>query len=295
MAKCPQCGQKIKPWYVKAECPNCGVNMVNYNWEERLEEDSVRAEEAFRKLHINVAKMKYSFAGTKLRIARIPISVFPLFSFLLPLVNVSLSLPFYDSGKTLNIISIVMNVLNFNFGAIPAYLSSDLTGDAALMLVLSIVLLVVSALSLIVTLVFFILNFIHFRSPGMFICNLFGAGGMLGSAFCFNRFCDIMAGTTINAFSGSLSFGAFVGAGLFLVAAVFNLLVSLKSVNVDFEEIVRVQEEKEKEEEERIILERKRKVEEDKKRLESERAEAVRQAEERLRAAEEKELSGKKN
>ena len=83
MAKCPQCGQKIKPWYVKAECPNCGVNMVNYNWEERLEEDSVRAEEAFRKLHINVAKMKYSFSGTKLRIARIPISVFPLFSFLL--------------------------------------------------------------------------------------------------------------------------------------------------------------------------------------------------------------------
>ena len=82
MAKCPQCGQKIKPWYVKAECPNCGVNMVNYNWEERLEEDSVRAETAFRKLHINVAKMKYSFAGTKLRIARIPISVFPLFSFL---------------------------------------------------------------------------------------------------------------------------------------------------------------------------------------------------------------------
>ena len=44
MAKCPQCQHKLMPWNVRAECPNCGVNMVNYQWEERLEEDSIRAQ-----------------------------------------------------------------------------------------------------------------------------------------------------------------------------------------------------------------------------------------------------------
>ncbi len=294
MAKCPHCQYKLKPWNVKAECPECGVNMVNYQWEERLEEDSVKADKAFRTLHVNVAKMKYSFAGTKLRIARIPISVIPLFSFLLPLANISLTLPFYESSESMNIISIVINVMNFNFGGIPAYLTSDLTGDAALMFLLSIVLVAVSALSLIVTLAFFILNFMKFKSRGMFVCNLFGAGGMIGSAICFNRFCDMMAGSTITAFSGSVGFGVFVGAALFLIAAGFNLAVSFKNVDVDFDEIARVQEEKEREEEERAIEERKRKVEEEKKRMEAERAEAIRQAEARLKAAEELEAAGKK-
>ncbi len=294
MAKCPHCQNKIMPWYVRAECPKCGTNMVNYQWEERLEEDSIRADKAFRKLHVTIAKMKYSFAGTKLRIIRIPISVIPLFSFLLPLFNVSLSLPFYESNESMNVISIVMNVLNFNFGGIPAYLSSDLTGDAALMLLLSIVLLVVSALSLPVTLVFFILNFTKFKSRGMFVCNLFGAGGMIGSAICFSRFCNMMEASTITAFSGSVAFGIFVGVALFLLAGAFNLAVSFKNVDVDFEEIARLQEEKEREEEERAIEERKRKVEEDKKRLEAERAQAVKEAEERLKAAEELKKAGKK-
>ena len=78
MAKCPKCGVKLHIWNIKAECPDCGVNIANYDWENRLEQDALEAEAAFAKMRITLAKFKYSFIGTKLRIARIPISVLPL-------------------------------------------------------------------------------------------------------------------------------------------------------------------------------------------------------------------------
>jgi hypothetical protein len=95
MARCPKCDRKLHIWDVKAECPGCGVNIANYDWENRLEQDAIEAEIAFAKLRETLKRFKYSFVGTKLRIARIPISVLPLFSFLLPLGTLAFSMPFF--------------------------------------------------------------------------------------------------------------------------------------------------------------------------------------------------------
>ena len=43
-SKCPNCGEKLKIYHIKAECPHCKANIPNYNWEARLEEDSAIAE-----------------------------------------------------------------------------------------------------------------------------------------------------------------------------------------------------------------------------------------------------------
>ena len=91
MAKCPKCGVKLHIWDIKAECPKCGVNIANYDWENRLEQDAIEAEIAFAKLRDTLNRFKYSFVGTKLRIARIPISVLPLFSLLLPFGTMAVS------------------------------------------------------------------------------------------------------------------------------------------------------------------------------------------------------------
>ena len=118
MAKCPHCGIKLHIWNVKAECPKCGVNIANYDWERRLEEDSVVAEAAFAKLHESMRRFKFSFVGTKLRIARIPVSVLPLFSFLLPLGTLAVSIPYFEQNFTLNAITIVKNIMNLDLGGI---------------------------------------------------------------------------------------------------------------------------------------------------------------------------------
>lgn len=233
MAKCPKCGIKLHIWNVKAECPSCGVNIANYDWERRLEEDSVVAEAAFKKLHETMAKFKYSFVGTKLRIARIPISVLPLFSFLLPLGTLAVSIPFYENKFTLNAITLVLNLLNFDIGGLIKSPGSEIIGDASLKLVLALLFVILSALSLLVSLVFLLLNFKKFNGKGLFVTNFVASLMMIASAICYNSFSAAVASSTLaDAVSGGPSWGIIVSAALFMISAIVNLVVATRPVNI---------------------------------------------------------------
>ena len=250
MAKCPKCNRKLHIWNVKAECPDCGVNIANYDWENRLEQDAIEAEAAFAKLRESVSKFRYSFIGTKLRIARIPVSVLPLFTFLLPLGTMAVSIPFYESGNiTLNAISIVMNILNFDIGGIFKAPSSEIIGDTALNFMLSLLLVVLSALSLLVSLVFLMLNFKKFSSKGLFMTNLIASAMMFASAYFFSQFSAMMEASTLaDAIECGPSWGVFVSGAIFLVSSITNLVVSLQKVEIPPEETEEKAEEKEEEE-----------------------------------------------
>ena len=251
MAKCPHCGIKLHIWNVKAECPKCGVNIANYDWENRLEQDALEAEAAFAKLRESVRKFKYSFVGTKLRIARIPISVLPLFSFLLPLGFATFSIPFYNETITLNAINIVMRIIDNTaiLGAMIKLPGSEIAGDAGLMLLLSFALVVLSALSLLVSLVFLLLNFKKFHSKGLGITNLIASLMMLGSSICFGRLSDMLSASTLSgAFSCGPQWGVYVSAGLFLISSIVNFMVSFEKVKLPpAEEKTEEKEETEKE------------------------------------------------
>ncbi len=49
--KCPKCGKKLSIFYLKQNCPECGCNIMYYDMEKRLEEDSVKAEAEWEKLN----------------------------------------------------------------------------------------------------------------------------------------------------------------------------------------------------------------------------------------------------
>ena len=236
MAKCPKCNRKLHIWNVKAECPDCGVNIANYDWENRLEQDAIEAEAAFAKLRESVTKFRYSFIGTKLRIARIPVSVLPLFTFLLPLGTIAVSIPFYESGKiTLNAIAIVMNILNFDIGGIFKAPSSEIIGDTALNFMLALLLVVLSALSLLVSLVFLMLNFKKFNSKGLFMTNLIASAMMFASSYFFSQFSAMMEASTLADTISNCgpSWGVYVSGAAFLASAIINLCVSLQKVDLD--------------------------------------------------------------
>lgn len=88
MATCPNCGNKIPFWNIKAECKNCGVSIPNYNWMERLEEDNKNAEQAFGVFNRTMNRVRYSLFGTKLRIARLVLTFLPIIAFILPWASV---------------------------------------------------------------------------------------------------------------------------------------------------------------------------------------------------------------
>ena len=70
MAFCPKCGRHLNIWHIKAECPTCGVNIPNYDWEGRLNEDAEKAKIAWSKFNKFTGNFKSALFGNKLRIIR---------------------------------------------------------------------------------------------------------------------------------------------------------------------------------------------------------------------------------
>ncbi len=46
--KCPKCGKKLGLLYLKPECPECGCDINYYDYENRLEQDAIKAEAEFK-------------------------------------------------------------------------------------------------------------------------------------------------------------------------------------------------------------------------------------------------------
>lgn len=63
--KCPKCGKKLSLFNLKPECSECGCNIMNYNMEERLEADSVKAEAEWAKAEALLNKITAPFKKLK--------------------------------------------------------------------------------------------------------------------------------------------------------------------------------------------------------------------------------------
>lgn len=62
---CPKCGEKLSIFYLKPTCPKCGCNLMYYNMDSRLEEDSVKAEEEWERLDKLIDKVTPKFIKNK--------------------------------------------------------------------------------------------------------------------------------------------------------------------------------------------------------------------------------------
>ena len=291
--KCPKCSGKLRIYHVKAECPHCGTNIPNYNWEARLEEDSAVAEAKFSSLYRKLNLLKYSVLGTKLRIARIFMTLIPAVGFILPSayvgsdkdsLNFDLLGLFTDGTNTIKFFGVLFK----DIGGI----LSNLEG-AVLYIMLGLLLML---LSIVVIVVAFFMPLVRFTKPktnagwiadiisilfavgatGMFIA----AGEPAAAAEYFNiGTLEFTAGASADA-----AWGLFVYVALLVVAMVGNLLVSRAEVtseeDLEIERLAKVRIKEEKEEAERI-----RKQEawlEAEKKKEQEHAEKVRKAREAL-------------
>lgn len=291
--KCPKCSGKLKIYHVKAECPHCGTNIPNYNWEARLEEDSAVAEAKFASLYRKLNLLKYSVFGTKLRILRLLMSFIPAVGFILPWAYVTSEKDslYFD---LLGIFTDGTNTIKF-FGVLFKDIGGILSAleGPALYIILGLLFML---LSIVVIVVAFFVPIVKFTKPktnaawitdalsiilavvaaGMFIAAgapAYEAGGFNIGTLEFSQ-----------GASADVMWGLFVYIALLVVAMVGNLLVSKSDIkseeDLEIERLARVRIKEEKEEAERI-----RKQEawiEAEKKKEEEHAEKVRKAREAL-------------
>lgn len=101
--KCPKCGAELSPFYLKPNCPKCGVNIMQYGFDERIENDRLKAEKEWDKFDNFLSGIKKSTIGS-------PVAVIRLVSFLLPVI--ALLSPVYKvDGAGVNLISVIKSII----------------------------------------------------------------------------------------------------------------------------------------------------------------------------------------
>lgn len=301
-SKCPNCGQEIKWYNLKADCSACGVSIPNFNWEARLEEDNKKAEEKFGAFYKTLNILKYSIFGTKLRIARIVMSFIPIIGVIVPwarlsgdsaALNFDLLGIFTEGSSTIDFFGILFKDIG---GVINTISAEGFAGPVSYMM-LGLLFVLLSIVTLVVA---FFLIFITFKKPktkAMWITDIIG---LLFTCVAVYFFASVsgkigaepfsIATLTFENASAGVMWGIFVYMALNLVAFLGNLLVSRADVKSEEElenerlEKVRIKEEKE----EQARIKKEQQKLEAKKRAEEEQAEKVRKAKEALSKKEKK-------
>ena len=228
MAVCPKCGKHLNIWHVKAECPYCKVNIPNYNWEERLNEDAANAAAAWTKFRKFTGNFKSALFGSKLRILRFIFTFVPLVLLILPLANYSINLPFvYADSVNMTLVDFTLNtLLSLNWGSLASLVKSSFVGASTGMLFTSIILIYLA-------IVFGVLNFVFVlaKAPklkagsNITLCVLstlcFACAGIL-----FTVSVSLSESTSIAFISGSVQYGILVGVGIFALNTVLNGIIN---------------------------------------------------------------------
>ncbi len=226
-SKCPECGHTLKLWNVKAECPKCGVNIANHQWEKRLNDDADFAENAFARFHYKLQNFKSAVFGTKLRIVRLILTFAPLIALVLPLYDFKLNLPFNQSEHSLSFLTFILDyLLKTDIGSVIKLMGGEVLGTAATMVVIACVLMLLAV-------VFGVLNFFVLLLAGIkmkyvfnIVLNVLATVCWAVSAVFFAQFtnaCETLGGGIVT--ECSLGFGFIVGCVLFLVNVIMNIVV----------------------------------------------------------------------
>ena len=301
-SSCPNCGKKLHWYDVKAECSNCGISIPNFNWEERLEADNELAERKFASFYRGLNRLAYSIWGTKLRIARIVLSVIPVIGFILPWATLksdaeSVGLDLFGMTCSKSLIDLFgdffgntnLYITNMGYEGFSGTLS--FTMYAVLCMVLSLLFAVIA---------FFLILILakHSKTKVITVFECLSVASAIASAVCFTlgvKGAPAELGINFGSFpvynaTGGVAWGFYVALALLLVAVGINAAVAKAPAKSDEtleeERLERkaIKEKKEQEEALRKEIER----EEAEKREKEEQARIVEEAKAKLAAREAK-------
>ena len=174
-----------------------------------------------------MANFKSAVVGSKLRIARLILTFAPLIALVLPLYSFKLTLPFYTGEKTVSFLTFVLDyLLETDIGSVLKLIGGEVIGDAALMVVIACVLLLLAV-------VCGVLNFFVLLIAGIKLKYVFNVVLNAISTVCwaiaaiffvqFSSICSSLGGGIIT--ECSIGIGFLVGVALFLVNLTLNIIV----------------------------------------------------------------------
>lgn len=228
MALCPKCHGILNLWNIKAECPYCGVNIPNYNWEASLDADAEKAEKAWAKFRIFTGNLKSALFGNLFRIVRFACTFLPLVVLILPLANYTLNLPFLGEGSTnFTLLDFSMNtLLSLNWGSLLGLMSAETLGSPVSMLIISILLTYLAIVFGVVNFVFVLLKAPSLKAGANIVLCVLSTLSFAIAGVLFTISVSQIGATSTAFLDGSVQFGLFVGIALFALNVILNVLIN---------------------------------------------------------------------
>ncbi len=119
MADCPKCGKHLRMIDWRQTCPHCGVNLIYFRSNEKLLDDSEKAEIEHAHSQPRIDRAKAAYFGSPVAIARFVMTILPVVTLLIPFVKFSGA----QGTKLINLVSVVNffrgGGLNTMLGALP--------------------------------------------------------------------------------------------------------------------------------------------------------------------------------
>ncbi len=237
MANCPKCGHKLTFFDWRPNCPKCGVNLVYYGLDEKLMDEADSAELEHAHLQKKIDRLKASFVGSPLAIARIFLSLLPIGALMLPLASVTFSGPMIEqTTKSINAVEIYNLASSLDFGALFTMMGSKLVGSAFTSYFIALV-------GILLSLVFIIVGLFALTSA----CGPHGKGRnivnncisivtAIVSVIFFSRFATQINGVFPEFVSGKLGIGVIVYFVSLALLLGINILIASKGDYVKYKQ-----------------------------------------------------------
>ena len=131
-SSCPKCGTALKIYQMSPYCKKCGVHLMFASFEGQFEKDRRIAEMSMANFRYSMVKLKSAYTGGRAQKMRIGFAFIPLLALLLPLGNVAVHTPVYDSTFTVNAIDVIMKAfMGGLFGQLGAFAQGPVFGAVA--------------------------------------------------------------------------------------------------------------------------------------------------------------------
>lgn len=237
MANCPKCGRKLTIFDWKPNCPQCGVNLVYYGMEERLLNEADAAEAEHARLQKRIDRLKASFVGSKLTIARIFLSIIPIAMLMLPLCSVTYSGPFIEQTTTnINAIEIYNLVSSLDFDALFTMIGSSLLGTSFIGYAGSLVCVLLSLVFVIVSLLMLTIACGRRGNARNITLNSIAIILAVASIVLFNVFSSNISAAFPEFISGSIGYGIFAYIAALVALLAINIVITIKGVDVKYKQ-----------------------------------------------------------
>ncbi len=234
MSFCPKCGRKLKLTDIKPTCPGCGVNLLYYEIEERLEVDAINAELEHAKTQKKVDRAKDALFGTPFAIVRLVLLVLAVGMFFVPLATFHAVGPYFDKTTTLNALEIYNSVSALDFDGILVLAESPLLKTSFIFLAVSAVTIVISLLCALLELIFSFLS----SSPHGFSRNItlasVGIVSAVASLITYKKFLASIETVFSGLIDGSVKVGIYLVLVAFVLCLAINIIIKVKNHPVKY-------------------------------------------------------------